>query len=95
MDEFAVAMHADCVVAPDPELGWHLWATDLCLQGLVAAERPIAQILEVPLFHNSTNDYVLPDAFHRSAQVLLGKYPKLRAIHTLCGELRRPEAVSI
>jgi SAM-dependent methyltransferase len=93
MDEFAVAMHAECVVAPDPSLGWHLWATDLCLQGLLGAGQPIAQILEVPLFHNSTNDYVLPDAFHRSARTLLEKYPQLPGIPTLCGELRRPESV--
>jgi len=94
MDEFAVAMHADCAAAPDRALGWHLWATDLCLQVLVASGQPIAQILEVPLFHNSLSDYDLPESFHRSAETLLGKYPQMRNIPTLCGDLRRRETVA-
>lgn len=89
IDEFAVALHRDSAVAIDPSLGWHLWATDLCLQAQQLAQRPVAQILEVPLFHNSTNDFVLPDAFHASAQQLLEKYPQLERIPTLCGEVMR------
>jgi SAM-dependent methyltransferase len=90
IDEFAVAMHADAVVEPDPSLGWHLWATDLCLQARALAGRDVAQILEVPLFHNSTTDHVLPAAFHESAARLLEKHPAHASIPTLCGELRRP-----
>lgn len=90
IDEFAVAMHRDAVVSPDPELGWHLWGTDLCLQAQALAGRPVAQIIDVPLFHNSTNDYTLPQAFHDSASRLLAKHPSLQTIPTLCGDLRRP-----
>ena len=32
IDEFAVALHRDAAVASTAALGWHLWATDLCLQ---------------------------------------------------------------
>ncbi len=32
MDELAVALHRDTRLEIDPTLGWHLWATDLCLQ---------------------------------------------------------------
>jgi hypothetical protein len=92
MDEFAVALHRDALVKPDRSLGWHLWATDLCIQAQRLAQQPIAQILEVPLFHNSTNDYGLPDAFHESAQQLLNKYPDLASIPTLCGLIERKVA---
>ena len=63
IDEFAVALHRDATVAIDATLGWHLWATDLCLQAEQQHGRAVAQILQVPLFHNSTNDYRLPPAF--------------------------------
>lgn len=90
IDEFAVALHAQCVAQIDPVLGWHLWGTDLCLQALERAGRPVARILDIPLFHNSTNDYVLPDAFQHSAGLLLAKHPQHARIPTLCGELSRP-----
>jgi hypothetical protein len=94
LDEFAVALHDDSSLAIDPALGWHLWATDLCLQALQLAQQPIAQILEVPLFHNSTTGYVLPEAFHASARVLLAKYPQHASIATLCGLLTQPVAAA-
>jgi trans-aconitate methyltransferase len=90
IDEFAVALHRDAEVHIDPELGWHLWATDLCLQALACADaRATATILETPLFHNSVSDWSLPEAFHVSACKLLDKYPRLVRIPTLCGELQR------
>lgn len=91
IDEFAVALHADCAARIDPALGWHLWGTDLCLQALELAGQPVARILDVPLFHNSTNDYVLPQAFQDSAGLLLAKHPQRERIPTLCGELCRPQ----
>lgn len=90
LDEFAVALHERCAVQIDARLGWHLWATDLCLQIRELAQQPIAQIIDVPLFHNSTNDFTLPSAFEASAAQLLAKYPKLARIPTLCGEIERP-----
>lgn len=94
IDEFAVAIHRDCQTPLDPHLGWHLWATDLCLQALTFRAATLgASILRVPLFHNSLNDFRLPESFHKSAQVILAKYPGLNRIPTLCGELRR-QAVS-
>jgi len=95
IDEFAVALHADCPIAPDAALGWHLWATDLCLQAQQLAGRAVTQVVEVPLFHNSTNDFKLPPEFHASAQRLLDKYPQLDRIPTLCGEItRQPSAAT-
>jgi SAM-dependent methyltransferase len=87
MDELAIAVRTDTVHAIDPALGWHLWATDLCLASRTG--RPgCARIVRIPLFHNSYNDGQLPAAFHASAQVLRNKYPQLPEIHTLCGIIR-------
>jgi len=95
IDELAVAVHQDCEVSLDPGLGWHLWGTDLCLQGLTRGRRSaIARIIRVPLFHNSLNDHTLPDAFHRSADILLAKYPQWTGIPTLCGQLTRRQPMA-
>ncbi|HUN71588.1 MAG TPA: methyltransferase [Steroidobacteraceae bacterium] len=84
IDELAVALSADTVHAIDPAIGWHLWATDLCLAAILG-RRGTARIARVPLFHNSYNDGRLPAAFHAAAQVLRSKYPQAVAIPTLCG----------
>ncbi len=95
LDELAICLHRDSAVAIDSTLGWHLWATDLCLQAQALAGRPIAQILDVPLFHNSVGDYQVPAEFNDSAARLLDKYPQLSMIPTLCGELtRQPVAMA-
>lgn len=85
LDELAVALHRNSKIQIDPRLGWHLWATDLCLQAEQHAQRPIAQVLEVPIFHNSFNDFTLPESFHQSAKILRDKYPQKKGIMTLCG----------
>ncbi|MEY4753660.1 MAG: hypothetical protein RJA44_1335 [Pseudomonadota bacterium] len=92
IDEFAVALHRDCAVGIDASLGWHLWATDLCLQATAAHGAPVVPVLQAPLFHNSSNDYSLPDAFRVSADLLLAKHPALQHIPTLCGLISRPAA---
>ena len=92
LDELAICLHRESAVTIDATLGWHLWATDLCLQAQQLAGRPIAQILQVPLFHNSVGDYTVPDDFKDSAQRLLHKYPQFSMIPTLCGELTRQAA---
>lgn len=89
IDEFAVALHKSTPVALDPMLGWHLWGTDLCLQALALGGAPCAQILRVPLFHNSTTGYTLPLEYHTSAGLLLEKYSLFDSIPTLCGALQR------
>ena len=86
LDEFAVALHSDLDACIDPTLGWHLWATDLCLQ------QP-GTVLRVPLFHNSTTGRTLPPEFTQSAQRLSSKYPAHAAIPTLCSTIR-PSALS-
>lgn len=88
IDEFAVILHRNCKYRIDPRLGWHLWATDLCLQAIFdRQQRTHARVLRVPLFHNSLNDGSLPPAFYESAKRLAAKYPQLGFIPTLCGNL--------
>lgn len=86
IDEFAVVMARDSVHRIDPSLGWHLWATDLCIVS-ICTHRVFARIVRIPAFHNSTNDYVLPEAFHRSAQALAQKHGGFGTIRTLCGDI--------
>jgi SAM-dependent methyltransferase len=88
IDEFAVVLHRNCKYQLDARLGWHLWATDLCLQAIFdSQQKNHARVLRVPLFHNSLNDGTLPPAFYESAKALAAKYPQLSFIPTLCGNL--------
>jgi 2-polyprenyl-3-methyl-5-hydroxy-6-metoxy-1,4-benzoquinol methylase len=87
LDEFAIAMHHDMQAHIDPKLGWHLWATDLCLQQNIL-HRTAPHVLRVPLFHNSTTAHSLPPEFEESARILAMKYPTLRNIPTLCGAIQ-------
>jgi SAM-dependent methyltransferase len=89
LDEFAIVLHRDSPLRIDPNLGWHLWATDLCLQALAIPSLAPPSALRVPLFHNSTTAYELPGEFHASAATLLNKHAHLDAIPTLCGTLSR------
>jgi len=87
LDEFAVILHRDSNYQIDPRFGWHLWATDLCVQGLVQFGRYVARTLRVPLFHNSWTDYSVPPAFKISADQLVWKYPQFSRFPTLCMDI--------
>ncbi|MCW5657908.1 MAG: hypothetical protein KIT60_09400 [Burkholderiaceae bacterium] len=84
IDELALVLPRESLLSIDPALGWHLWATDLCLQA-ICAHRFFPRIVRLPLFHNSHTDHTLPAAFHASAGMLAAKYPGFGPIHTLCG----------
>ena len=86
IDELAIVVARDSVHRVDPQMGWHLWATELCLAA-VCTHKVFPQIVRLPLFHNSVNDYRLPESFHASARRLTAKYPDFGPIHTLCGVL--------
>jgi SAM-dependent methyltransferase len=92
IDELAIVIARDSVHRIDPALGWHLWATDLCL-GSIATHQRFARIVRVPLFHHSSNDFTLPAAFHRSAEVLAAKHgARFGPIATLCGTIGGAQA---
>lgn len=84
IDELAIVLPRDAALAIDPALGWHLWATDLCLR-LIAEQQCFARLVRLPLFHNSRTGWTLPAGFHEAAGRLLAKHPGFAPIHTLCG----------
>jgi hypothetical protein len=86
VDELALVVARDSVHRIDPRMGWHLWATDLCLAA-ICTHRVFPRLVRLPLFHNSLNDYQLPAAFYDSAAQLLAKYPDFGPIPTLCGTI--------
>jgi hypothetical protein len=89
IDEFGVALHRSTPLSIDPKLGWHLWATDLCLQAKHVAGLAGAAVLDVPVFHNTVGPYQVPPEFFRSGSYLLDKYPQQTDIPTICGHLIR------
>jgi SAM-dependent methyltransferase len=92
VDELCVAIHCDYQYSIDPELGWHLWATDLCLQALQHSDDPrFTHVARVPLFHNSASDWSLPASYRESEKRLLAKYPQLGVIMSLCSTFSRGE----
>jgi hypothetical protein len=91
VDEFAVAMHRSTRHRIDRDLGWHLWATDLCLAAAVNA-RPMARIVRIPIFHNSVTGLHVPPEFRSSAERLAAKYPSVPVIPTLQGDITGPPA---
>lgn len=86
LDELAIVIHRDSLLRIDPTLGWHLWATDLCLQG-VSAHQTLARVMRLPIFHNSHTGWTLPASFADSAERLVAKHSWMSPIHTLCGTL--------
>jgi hypothetical protein len=84
IDEFALVLHRDSVHRIEPALGWHLWATDLCLVS-IAQHRVFPRIVRLPVWHHSLNDHRLPAAFHASARVLAARHAGWGPITTLCG----------
>lgn len=84
LDELAVVVHRDTSLEIDPSLGWHLWATDLCLAAIQLQPSAFTRIVRVPIYHNSLSDHQLPAAFHESLARLAAKYPDLTNIRSLC-----------
>jgi hypothetical protein len=84
LDEFAVLLHRDSPLEIDPSLGWHLWATDLCLAAIRGSPPTFPKIVRIPVYHNSLSDHSLPSAMYESAAKVAAKYPKQTGIRTLC-----------
>ena len=89
IDELAIVVSRHSLHRIDPAMGWHLWATDLCLTA-ICEHKVFPRIVRLPLFHNSVNDYTLSAAFHASAAKLATKFPTFGAIPTLCATIDAP-----
>jgi hypothetical protein len=86
IDELAIVVARESIHRIDPALGWHLWATDLCLTA-VCQQHVFPRVVRLPLFHNSVTDYHLPPAFIAAAAVLAQKHANFGSIPTLCGTI--------
>jgi SAM-dependent methyltransferase len=85
IDEVALVMSRDTVHRIDPALGWHLWATDLCLQS-ICQHQTFPRLVRAPLFHNSRTGWTLPGGFVDAAHKLAAKWGEgFGPIPTLCG----------
>jgi len=84
IDELALVISKDSIHRIDPQMGWHLWATDLCLSA-ICTHRVFPRIVRLPLYHNTQSGWQLPDAFYDSAEYILQKHTAFSAIHSLCG----------
>ena len=84
IDELALVVARDSIHKIDPLIGWHLWATDLCLTS-VCTHSVFPRIVRLPIFHNTQSGWQLPKSFYDSAEYLLQKHSAFNTIHTLCG----------
>jgi ubiquinone/menaquinone biosynthesis C-methylase UbiE len=85
IDEVALVVSRDTIHRIDPAMGWHLWATDLCLQS-ICQHGVFPRIVRAPLFHNSRTGWTLPSGFSDAAHKLAAKWGEgFGPIPTLCG----------
>jgi hypothetical protein len=81
LDELLLVVRCNTPLRFDPELGFHFYGADLCLQARVRGLAVVA--LDVPCHHNSRS-VGLPDAFFASARVFAGKWAHRLPIATSC-----------
>ncbi|HUI03236.1 MAG TPA: glycosyltransferase, partial [Acidimicrobiales bacterium] len=79
LDELLMVVPRDTPLRADPELGWHLYGTDLALQA--QARRLRAVVLDAPCHHNSLTGRV-PWQYRQSERVLARKWRSMLPIHT-------------
>jgi Glycosyltransferase like family len=81
LDELLLVVPKDAPLRFDPELGFHLYGADLCLQ---AAERGLAVVaIEAPCEHNSRS-VGLPPEFFKRAEVFARKWQHRLPVATPC-----------
>ena len=86
IDELAVVVARESLHRIDPAMGWHLWATELCLSA-ICQHKVFPRIVTLPLLHLASTPQALPPGFHASARQLLGKFPEFGPIPTLNGTI--------
>jgi hypothetical protein len=81
LDELLLLVRRDSGLRFDPDLGFHLYGADICLQ---ARERGLAVVALGALCHHSSRGIGLPEAFYRSAEVFARKWQHRLPIATPC-----------
>jgi hypothetical protein len=81
LDELLLVIRRDSGLRFDPELGFHLYGADICLQ---AHERGLAVVVLAALCHHNSKSVGLPPEFFESAKVLAHKLSHRLPIATSC-----------
>jgi hypothetical protein len=71
LEELLLVVRRDTPLRFDPELGFHLYGADICLQ---AHEHGLAVVALGALCHHNSRNVELPEAFYRSAEVFARKW---------------------
>jgi hypothetical protein len=90
IDDCAIVVHRSSELQIDPELGWHLWATDLCLQKLFRTDQPqFADIVRIPILCDGIDEIHLSKAYSASEVKLGSKYPKLAPLCSVASTIQK------
>jgi Glycosyltransferase like family len=81
LDELLLVVRSDPGLRFDPDLGFHLYGADICLQ---ARERGLAVVALGALCHHNSRSVGLPEAFYRSAEVFARKWQHRLPVATPC-----------
>jgi hypothetical protein len=81
LDELLFVVPRGTPLEADPELGFHLYGADLCMQ---AAERGLAVVVIDALCHHNSRNVGLPREFYESAEVFARKWHERLPVATPC-----------
>jgi len=92
LDELLLVVARDTPLRFDPDLGFHLYGADLCLQ---AAEQGLAVVALGALCHHNSRSRGLPKTFFPSAEVFARKWAHRLPIATSCVVIDRQGRVCL
>jgi Glycosyltransferase like family len=92
LDELLLVVRRDSGLRFDPDLGFHLYGADICLQ---ARERGLAVVAMAALCHHNSRSVGLPEAFYRSAEIFARKWSHRLPVATPCVIIDRDGEVRI
>jgi hypothetical protein len=92
LDELLLVVRRDSGLRFDPELGFHLYGADLCLQ---ARERGLAVVAVAALCYHNSRTMGIPKSFHASAAVFARKWAHRLPVATPCALIDRNRSVHL
>ena len=92
LDELLLVVRRDTTMRFDPDLGFHLYGADICMQ---ASERGLAVVALEALCHHNSASVGLPDAFFASAEVFASKWRRRLPVATPCVIIDRQGRVQL
>jgi hypothetical protein len=92
LDERMLVVRRDTALKFEPELGFHLYGADICLQ---ARERGLAVVALGALCHHNLRSVELPKEFYDSAAIFARKWSHRLPVATPCAVVNRGGAVQV